>query len=141
MYCEICQVIQAYASILMSITAYSSYFCLAISFLDMVVGSTHYIILTLCWCSVHACPYLFVFSSLVLRKNAWRLHLELVCPEACNFLCTIMYNNPKNKDRTLWKIWGICWCTLPWFTDIQERVHGSPYFLEYTSQLDHFKFK
>ena len=41
------------------------------------------------------------FSSIVLRKNAQRLQLGLVCPEAYNFLCTMMYNNPKTKDRTL----------------------------------------
>ena len=38
------------------------------------------------------------FSSIVLRKNAQRLQLELVYPKAYNFLCTMMYNNPKCWD-------------------------------------------
>ena len=40
------------------------------------------------------------FSSIVLRKNARRLQLELVCPKAYNFLCTMMYSNPTTKVRT-----------------------------------------
>ena len=42
------------------------------------------------------------FESIVVRKNT--LQLELICLEAYNFLCTVMYNNPKTKYRNLYKM-------------------------------------
>ena len=41
------------------------------------------------------------FSSVVLRKDVRMLQLEHVYPKAYNFSCTIIYSNPKTKDKTL----------------------------------------
>ena len=76
------------------------------------------------WISSFTMPKCFLFfsqrfSSVVLRKNIRMLQLEHVCPKAYNFSRTIIYSNPKTED----KCWSFC-CILPWFTGIQERVHG-----------------
>ena len=43
-------------------------------------------------------PSKIFFSSI--KKNIQMLQLEHVCPKAYNFSCTIIYSNPKTKDKT-----------------------------------------
>ena len=38
------------------------------------------------------------------------LQLEHICPKAYNFSCTIIYSNPKSKDKTLQKVLEFVFC-------------------------------